>query len=247
MCQYIVRSGGRRAFTLVELLVVISIIGVLIALVMPAMSRAREAAIRTQCSSNIRQLQMAQVAYATANDDEILAAGDGTEQGSWIGSLMTYGAMPAVRRCPADRSAYFAEPIPGTNPPQMRTTSYGINNYVSPTHAPFGVEPIRNLTRVGRSSTVIHLVELAETGSYAGSDHVHVQDFYLAVAPQITIGLIDKQMALGRHGGKPQSWDAVLNFSFLDGHAESLAIRQVYTDPTNNLFDPDAATRQVDR
>lgn len=238
------RNASRcAAFTLIELLVVMAIIGIAIGLLLPAMSRSRQIAASAQCLSNIRQLQTAQIAYASANDDLLISAGDGTEQGSWIGVLQTYGATPQARKCPSDKSSHYVTPIPGSSPPRLRTTSYGINNYVSPTHAPFGIEPLRKLTQIRQSSTVIQLVELAETGTYAGSDHVHVQDFYLAVAPQITIALIDKQMALGRHGGRAQSWDASLNYSFIDGHAEPLKVRQVYTDSTRNLFVPSGVVK----
>lgn len=62
---------GRRAFTIVDVLVSIAVIMVLISLMMPALTKATETAHRVVCSSNVRQIGIGMLMYADANKDQI--------------------------------------------------------------------------------------------------------------------------------------------------------------------------------
>jgi prepilin-type processing-associated H-X9-DG protein len=155
------------------LLVVIGIVGVIIAILLPALSRVRAQSRATVCLSNLRQIGLAVAMYANANRGYFPKNAHAGADQSWLAGLYRFGASPAVRLCPSD----------DRDPTPPAATSYVTNNY---TVAP---RPYTRITSVRRTSVTIYA---AEAHASKSGDHFHATGY-------TTPDNVESEIAVRRH------------------------------------------------
>ena len=143
----------KNGFTLIELLVVIAILGILAALLLPVLSRAKDRALTVGCLNNLRQLELCCQLYSDDNDDKLppnnfiydIISDQPIDQGaSWCTNLAPFDVNPAgikgamlfpynaslsIYHCPADKSSI--ESRDGTPAGQPRLRSYNLSQSIN--------------------------------------------------------------------------------------------------------------------
>ncbi len=198
-----------RAFTLVELLIVISIVALLIALILPAMSGARESARRVVCMQNARQVSTALLVLATDNKGWIngvnaayTSAGD-----SWISA--THYWINTVPKYLGNNNALIAQGkqtgCPGRDSSDLYWP-YGANT----AFAGNGYAPMRSINEVVHGSRIFLL---AESSTWYPSSPAQFDNTVTGGSP---VGTFPRHLQQG------------LNFVFVDGHGSFLAAGEWY-------------------
>ena len=216
----------KSGFTLVELLVVIAIIGLLVAMLLPAVSAARQAARNTQCISNMRQIGFAFLQYTDTHGGDFPNVlfhedVDGnmvTEEKAWIYTLGPYmESVDSVRICPDD--PFRDDRL------ENGKTSYVVNGYLATTvNFQLGNANIRNIhgsvrniNKIKATSKTISMFEAANNESDRYPDHTHSYDWFRTGADgdEIYDGVVS-EVAVTRHH------DTTANYLYLDAHVASI-------------------------
>jgi len=223
----------RSAFTLVELLVVVAIIGVLIALLLPAVQAARAAARRAHCASNIRQIGLAIHQYADVHGGRFPYVWHERDDiaTTWIYALAPHlESVDEIRLCPADRQRIEHD--------SGRKTSYAMNGYLrEPTRTEELVYPelvpdfVSKLDELSETHKTIVLFEAGnavdlqfdhvDSWIWFTDDYPTAAERWDRIAYEDAIANDRGEVAVDRHAGN------VANYLYADGHVVAISASQI--------------------
>jgi len=199
---------NRRGFTLVELLVVIAVIGVLIALLLPALQQSRAAARTTACKSNMRQIGLAMHGFANNHQGRFPMTAHAGRESSWVYTLGPYlENVDDIRICPAD--------LKGPERVANKSTSYVLNDLIC-VKQPDAILSLWKLKATSQTITVFEGSDLRNMDFM--NEHVHAGTWFSPynIHRGLVNDLIERDIQLARHQY------VASNYLYADGHVETI-------------------------